>query len=94
MVNFTFGQGVTFTTPMETSAIVPDILKRVWETDNNKKNVMWEIGQQGSVSGDVFIKVAYEELIDGKLVARKREYQGWVAEIIQHMIDHCNGKLV
>lgn len=61
MVNFTFGQGVTFVTPMETSAIVPDILKRVWETDNNKKNVMWEIGQQGSVSGDVFIKVAYEE---------------------------------
>ena len=36
----------------------------------------------------------FNKLIDGKLVARKREYQGWVAEIIQHMIDHCNGKLV
>ena len=41
-----------------------------------------------------WIKVAYEELQDGKLVARKRAFKGWTAEIIQHMIDHCKGKLV
>ena len=29
--------------------------------DNNKATVLWEIGQQGTVSGDCFIKVAYEE---------------------------------
>ncbi|MGI6756164.1 MAG: peptide deformylase [Atopobiaceae bacterium] len=40
------------------------------------------------------VKVAYEELVDGKLQERKRDFEGWVAEMIQHMIDHCNGKLV
>lgn len=61
LINFTFGQGVSFSSPNETQAILPDLLKRVWEVDNNKQNVLWEIGQQGAVSGDCFIKVAYEE---------------------------------
>ena len=61
IINFTFGKGVMFRSPKETEAIVPDILERVWEVDNNKATVLWEIGQQGTVSGDCFIKVAYEE---------------------------------
>jgi hypothetical protein len=61
IINFTFGKGVSFRSPKETEAIVPDLLERVWEIDNNKATVLWEIGQQGTVSGDVFIKVAYEE---------------------------------
>ncbi|MEG0324202.1 MAG: peptide deformylase [Raoultibacter sp.] len=40
------------------------------------------------------IKVAYDELIDGALQPRKKDFTGWTAEIIQHMIDHCKGKLV
>jgi peptide deformylase len=40
------------------------------------------------------IKLSYEELVDGKLVARRRDFTGWVAQMIQHMVDHCNGKLV
>ena len=40
------------------------------------------------------IKVAYDELVDGELKQRKRDYTGWTAQIIQHMIDHCQGKLV
>ncbi|MGI6230112.1 MAG: peptide deformylase [Tractidigestivibacter sp.] len=40
------------------------------------------------------VKVAYDELVDGKLVPRKRDYTGWVAQMVQHMVDHCNGKLV
>ena len=40
------------------------------------------------------IKVAYDELVDGALKHRKRDYMGWTAQMIQHMIDHCNGKLV
>ena len=59
--NFTFGKGVEFRSPKETEAIVPDLLERVWEVDNNKATVLWEIGQQGAVSGDCFIKIAYEE---------------------------------
>jgi hypothetical protein len=61
VINFTFGKGVSFRSPKETEAIVPDLLERVWEVDNNKATVLWEIGQQGAVSGDCFIKVAYEE---------------------------------
>ena len=61
ITNFTFGKGVNFRSAKETEAIVPDLLERVWEVDNNKATVLWEVGQQGAVSGDVFIKVAYEE---------------------------------
>ena len=61
MINFAFGNGVQFRSPKETEAIVPQLLERVWEVDNNKNTVLWEIGQQGGVSGDCFIKVAYEE---------------------------------
>lgn len=40
------------------------------------------------------ISVACDELKDGKLVSRKRDYQGNTAQAVQHMIDHCKGKLV
>jgi hypothetical protein len=61
IINFTFGRGASFRSPSSTEAIVPDVLKRVWEIDNDKHSVMWEMGQQGGVSGDCFVKVAYEE---------------------------------
>lgn len=61
LVNFSFGKGVNFHSPEATSAIIPHLLKRVWEIDNNKPAVITEIGQLGSVSGDVFVKVAWEE---------------------------------
>jgi len=40
------------------------------------------------------IKVSFDELVDGELKPRKRDYLGWEAQMIQHMIDHCMGKLV
>lgn len=58
---FTFGRGVYFRAPKATEAIVPDRLQRVWDVDNNKMQVLLELGQQGAVSGDAFVKVAYEE---------------------------------
>jgi hypothetical protein len=61
LINFCFGKGVSFASSKYTEAIVPQLLERVWEVDNNKATVLWEMGQQGSVSGDCFIKVAYEE---------------------------------
>ena len=36
----------------------------------------------------------FQELVDGQLVNRKKECRGWTAQILQHMIDHCKGKLV
>lgn len=61
IINFSFSKGVQFRSPRQTEGIVPDLLERVWEVDNDKKTVLWEMGQQGSVSGDCFVKVAYEE---------------------------------
>lgn len=40
------------------------------------------------------IMVQYDQLVDGELVPRKREYLGWTAQVIQHLIDHNKGKLV
>lgn len=61
MTRFTFGNGIKFESEHKTEAIVPDLLERVWEIDNDKIRVLLEMGQQGGVSGDVFVKVAYEE---------------------------------
>ncbi|WP_344585738.1 phage portal protein [Nonomuraea roseoviolacea] len=59
-INFALGRGVTFQSAKEYAHIVPALLNRVWETDNNKPEVLHEIGQQGGVSGDMFVKIAYE----------------------------------
>ena len=40
------------------------------------------------------VKVAYDELVDGALRPRKKDFSGWTAQLVQHMIDHCKGKLV
>lgn len=40
------------------------------------------------------VKVTYDELVDGAFKQRRRDFTGWTAQMIQHMIDHCNGKLV
>jgi len=54
IINFTFSKGVQFRSAKATEAIVPSLLERIWEVDNNKSTVLWEIGQQGGVSGDWF----------------------------------------
>lgn len=61
ITNFTFGKGISFRTPPATSAIVPPLLKRVWEQDNRKESVLWEMGQTSGMAGDCFTKVAYED---------------------------------
>ena len=40
------------------------------------------------------IKLAYDELVDGTLKPRKRDLMGWEAQMVQHMVDHCKGKLI
>ena len=40
------------------------------------------------------IKLSYDEFVDGELRHRKGEFVGWEAQMIQHMADHCAGKLV
>jgi hypothetical protein len=58
---FTFGNGVQFRSPKATEAIIPDRLQRVWEIDNDKQRVLFEMAQTGGITGDCFVKIAYEE---------------------------------
>jgi len=41
-----------------------------------------------------WIKVDYQQLVDGELVDKREVFEGWNAQVIQHMMDHCAGKLV
>ena len=41
-----------------------------------------------------WVRVSYEVLVDGELVERKKKIEGNAAQAVQHMIDHCKGKLV
>lgn len=61
ITNFTFGKGVQFRTPEQTAAIIPHLLSKVWDSDNDKSKVLWEMGQLAGVTGDCFVKIAYEE---------------------------------
>lgn len=61
LTRFTFGNGVHFRSPKYTEAIVPDRLERVWEIDNDKQRVLFEMSQTGGITGDCFVKIAYEE---------------------------------
>jgi hypothetical protein len=61
LARFTFGNGVYFRSPKATEAIVPNRLERVWEIDNNKMQVLFEMAQLGGITGDCFVKIAYEE---------------------------------
>lgn len=40
------------------------------------------------------IQVVFDELVDGALVNRKARLKDWEAQVVQHAIDHCKGKLV
>ena len=40
------------------------------------------------------ITVAYQVLSGENLVSRTKRLNGWTAEVVQHAIDHCAGKLV
>ena len=40
------------------------------------------------------IKLQYQVIVNGELRQRTGDFQGWTAQVIQHMIDHCKGRLV
>ena len=61
IIRFTFGNGVHFRSPTATEGIIPARLERIWEVDNDKEKVLYEMAQTGSVTGDSFVKVAYED---------------------------------
>lgn len=70
LVNFTFGKGISFAVDSEFQHITPALLDRVWTQDNRRDELLWSIGNSGSVYGDAFIKVAYDPAwVDGSGMA-------------------------
>jgi Phage portal protein, SPP1 Gp6-like len=61
VTNFCFSHGVSFEVPDQNRGVTPYILQRAWEVDNPKGKILWEMGQVGGVTGDCFVKIAYEE---------------------------------
>lgn len=60
LVNFTFGKGINFAVDPMFQHITPALLDRIWTQDNNRDELLWAIGNSGSVYGDAFVKVAYD----------------------------------
>lgn len=60
LTNFCFTKGIQFKSDKQWTHLVPALLDRVWSRDNDKGRTLWEIGNMGSIFGDVFIKVTYE----------------------------------
>lgn len=66
MTTFTFSKSVNFGVDPEFQHITPALLDRIWNQDNHKDELLWTIGNSGSIYGDSFIKVAYEpSWVDG-----------------------------
>ena len=61
LTNFTFSKSVNFGVDAEFTHITPALLDRIWDLDNRKDELLWMIGNIGSVYGDCFVKVAYEQ---------------------------------
>lgn len=40
------------------------------------------------------VKVSYEVMNEGRLVSYISDFNGWMSQVVQHMIDHGKGKLV
>lgn len=75
--------------PMTIALINPEILRRERPYDTEEGCL--------SLSG-VRKTVRYEEIevsyLDQSFQPRRQVYTGWIAQVIQHEIDHCNGILI
>lgn len=58
-MNFILTNGISFHAPHATEAIIPELLRTVWEEHQpqGKAAILWELLNQGSVSGDCFCTV-------------------------------------
>lgn len=60
LTNFTFSKSVMFRVDPMFTHITPALLDRIWNQDNRKDELLWGMGNLGSVYGDCFVKIAYE----------------------------------
>lgn len=60
IINFNFSKGIHIGSPEASSGIIPHLMHRVWHVDNDMSKILFEMGQSGTVSGDIFVKVAFD----------------------------------
>lgn len=60
LTNFSFGKPVTIHSDKRVSHVVPALIDRILTRDNQGQKLFWGVGNLGSVSGDAFVKIAYE----------------------------------
>lgn len=78
ITNFTFSKGLQFQSVKEYKHIIPALLDRIWSMDNNKEQVLWDMGNQGSVAGDAFVKVAYDPPPENEDGSPKYDINGYL----------------
>lgn len=58
-VSFLFGQGVTYTVPDSLELITLPLIEEVWKS-NRERELYFDMGTTGAVTGDVFVLITYE----------------------------------
>ena len=75
--------------PISVPMVNPEIVakSRVYETEEGCLSLM---GVRKCTRYQT-IEVSYQ---DASFLPRRQKYTGWIAQIIQHEIDHCNGVII
>jgi len=75
--------------PMSVAMVNPEIVSRSGEYDAEEGCLSLMGMRKCKRYRD--IEVSYQ---DASFLTRRQKYSGWIAQIIQHEIDHCNGVII
>lgn len=75
--------------PMSVAMVNPEIVSRAGEYDA-EEGCLSLAGQRRCKRWQT-IEVSYQ---DEAFIPRRQRYSGWIAQIIQHEIDHCSGVII
>ena len=76
--------------PTYTVMLNPEVIKKDGAY-NTEEGCLYLLGDPRPCKRYKSIKVKYQNL---ELQTRIKTYTGWTAQIIQHEVDHCEGKLI
>ena len=76
--------------PTYTVMLNPEVIKKD-EAYNTEEGCLSLLGGPRPCKRHKSIKIKYQTL---ELQTRIKTYTGWTAQIIQHEVDHCEGKLI
>ena len=89
-MNFLLGLAVVLCLYAGTASVAVPVI------DGFMDGFAWE-GESGLMVGDRFLEIDGHDIFsyqDASFLPRRQKYSGWIAQIIQHEIDHCNGVII